>query len=73
LVEQLVEYLQAVRMPALGVGVTQENLSFSTLGNNKTCADIMTTAKHFILHLENEMFCTEGSRMLRLKVFHQKM
>jgi hypothetical protein len=48
-VEWLVEYQQAVRMPALRVGITQENVSFLALAKHETYADILSTTRCFYL------------------------
>jgi len=46
-VEWLIEYQQAVRMPALRVGITQENVSFLALAKHETYADILSTTRCF--------------------------
>jgi hypothetical protein len=46
-------------MPALQVGIDQEKCFILDFGKNETCADILSAAKHFILHLEMEMCSTE--------------
>jgi hypothetical protein len=37
-----------MRMSAVRANVAQENVSFSTMGKNDTCADILSAAKRFV-------------------------
>jgi hypothetical protein len=55
-VERLFEYLQTMRMSAMRVDVSQENVSFLTLEKNETGTDILS--------VQNILFCVWKQNVL---------
>ncbi len=60
-------------MPIRQVDVAQKGISFFSLRKNETRTDILSFSKCFILCKAKKTFCTECTRMFKLKRFHQKM